>query len=259
MQHFIAYHNAQKMGNEYGTSGELGFLSRKPGVLKQALGNTVWVIQGVRTGGRTLFTLCGAYVAEQLHPQTDSQNTFRISGRSLRLFKPPLPLNGLDWFQTLFESQRNFSLGFNRISDESVIEALNTLLAASQTTLPDSNAASGAQSAEEGELRLQQHFIRERDRTLVAEKRRQVLSKLGRLRCEACEFDFAAFYGELGRELCEVHHVTPLSRSASTVLTRLDDLAILCANCHRLIHRTDPMITVAALREIVAKRRSTKA
>lgn len=259
MQHFIAYHNAQKMGHEYGASGKLSFLSRKPGVLKQALGNTVWVIQGVRTGGHTRFTLCGAYVAEQLHPPAESQNTFRISGRSLRLFEPQLSLNGLEWFQTLFESQRNFSLGFNRISDEPVIKALNSLLAESQASLPESKTASSAQSAEEGELRLQWHFTRERDRTLVAEKRRQVLSEHGRLRCEACEFDFAAFYGELGRDFCEVHHLTPLSRTSSTVMTHLDDLAILCANCHRVIHQTDPMITVEALREIVAKRRSTSA
>ena len=56
MKHFIAYHSAQRMGREYGAPGELLFLSKKIGLLKQAVGNTVWVVQGLPNGKNS--TVC---------------------------------------------------------------------------------------------------------------------------------------------------------------------------------------------------------
>ena len=56
MNHFIAYHSAQRMGREYGAPGELLFLSKKIGLLKQAVGNTVWVVQGLPNGKNS--TVC---------------------------------------------------------------------------------------------------------------------------------------------------------------------------------------------------------
>ena len=59
----------------------------------------------------------------------------------------------------------------------------------------------------------------------------------GALRCEGCGFDFAATYGELGHGFAECHHVVPLADLRAGSRTRLSDLVILCANCHRMIHR----------------------
>ncbi|MGJ3559785.1 HNH endonuclease [Streptomyces sp. INA 01156] len=53
----------------------------------------------------------------------------------------------------------------------------------------------------------------------------------------------------------EVHHVTPLYVSGVRKTT-LDDLACLCANCHRMCHRSRPgesWRTPAALRELIRK------
>ena len=41
-----------------------------------------------------------------------------------------------------------------------------------------------------------------------------------------------------GQRIFEVHHLSPLSKAATPVRTTLDDLAILCANCHRAVHAT---------------------
>ncbi len=123
MEHFIAYHSAKTMGYELESSDELRFLSRKFGVLKKAVGNTVWVVQGIPNGKRTAFSLCGAYVAA------------------------------------------------------------------------------------------------------------------------------------LGEGFCEVHHLVPLSASAESVTTTLNDLAVLCSNCHRIIHRSTPMLSVAELSKVVARGR----
>jgi 5-methylcytosine-specific restriction enzyme A len=62
-------------------------------------------------------------------------------------------------------------------------------------------------------------------------------------------------YGELGRGHAECHHTLPLSEAAFVRKTRLRDLAIVCANCHRMLHRGRPRISVEALRELMFNRR----
>jgi predicted HNH restriction endonuclease len=61
----------------------------------------------------------------------------------------------------------------------------------------------------------------------------------GRLICEVpgCGFDFEAVYGQLGEGFAEVHHLRSLSEMDGPVLTTLADLSVVCANCHRMIHR----------------------
>lgn len=129
MKHFIAYHSAQRMGREYGAPGKLLFLSKKLGLLKQAVGNTVWVVQGLPNGNKTGYTLCGAYVADSIAPETPSSELYVIHGNQGTDFVPPVPLNQLSWFPAFLKSQSNFSLGFNRISDDSVILALSAIQA----------------------------------------------------------------------------------------------------------------------------------
>jgi predicted HNH restriction endonuclease len=74
-----------------------------------------------------------------------------------------------------------------------------------------------------------------------------VLRATGSLVCEVsgCGFDFFRTYGELGREFAECHHRVPLSLLAGVRETRLEDLAIVCANCHRMLHRGK--LTIAEL------------
>jgi hypothetical protein len=67
--------------------------------------------------------------------------------------------------------------------------------------------------------------------------------------CEACDFDFEAKYGELGREYIECHHVDPLGkRDNPSTSTSVRDVRMLCANCHRMVHRSRPILPVEELR-----------
>ena len=257
MEHFIAYHSAKTMGYELESSDELGFLSRKFGVLKKAVGNTVWVVQGIPDGKKTAFSLCGAYVADRVDVEDPDSNLYVISGHRVKEFVPPVPLNSLDWFPALLKSQSNFSLGFNRLSDETIVQALATLQAEgnqspSTSTLPDIDLLA---TGTEGAARLVSHLRRERNRVLVDAKKAATLSVNGSLCCEACGFDFSVAYGALGEGFCEVHHLVPLSASAESVTTTLDDLAVVCSNCHRVIHRSTPMLSVAELSKVVARGR----
>lgn len=121
--------------------------------------------------------------------------------------------------------------------------------------LPDVDLAD--EGGSEGALRLRSHLVRERKRSRVSAKKRKVLDKEGRLRCEVCDFDFEHFYGVIGKGFCEVHHRTPLAEVEGQVTTKLKDLAILCSNCHRMAHRK-PMPTLDELRAMIieAKRKS---
>lgn len=95
----------------------------------------------------------------------------------------------------------------------------------------------------EGRVLERRHKSRERNKSLIAKKLKQMQDKGLSLVCEACSFDFQKVYGPLGAGFIEFHHRRPLSETGETK-TRLQDLAPLCANCHRMIHRTKPLATV---------------
>lgn len=110
--------------------------------------------------------------------------------------------------------------------------------------LPDVDQS---QSILEGNPRLVTHLRRERNSAIVKAKKDAILRATGKLCCEACGFDFKDVYGELGEDFCEAHHLQPLSKADGIVKTELEDLAIVCSNCHRIIHRTDPMLSILSL------------
>lgn len=72
--------------------------------------------------------------------------------------------------------------------------------------------------------------------------------------CQACGFDFGATYGDLGAEYIEAHHLQPLGEMPEGVPKEQDpkvDFAVLCANCHRMIHRKDAPKSVEDLASLI--------
>lgn len=100
---------------------------------------------------------------------------------------------------------------------------------------------------EEGGVIMRLHKRYERDAKLVAEKRKAAASA-GKLACEVCGFNFQAAYGELGAGYIEVHHTKPVHTLVAGSKTKLTDLALLCANCHRMAHRRRLPVTIDELR-----------
>lgn len=92
----------------------------------------------------------------------------------------------------------------------------------------------------EGRLLLELHKRRERSSKAVRDKKAQVLKAHGRLACEVCGFDFHEHYGPHGYGFAECHHIRPLHTLERRQKTRPSDLAIVCANCHRMLHRKSP-------------------
>tara|TARA_R110000787_G_scaffold268237_1_gene374695 strand:+ start:142 stop:831 length:690 start_codon:yes stop_codon:yes gene_type:complete len=91
--------------------------------------------------------------------------------------------------------------------------------------------------ASEGRARLRIHLRRERSRKLI----QTFKASLKDFACEACGQDMEAIYGELGAGYIEAHHKVPVATIEDGGKTRLSDLAALCANCHRIIHRNGLM------------------
>ena len=102
----------------------------------------------------------------------------------------------------------------------------------------------------EGSRVLRKHLWVERDYRLVNAKKKAVLASTGRLACEVCGFDFHATYGTRGKGFCEAHHIRSLARGGKRK-TRLADLAVVCSNCHRIMHRGDRVLTPPELRHLM--------
>lgn len=78
-------------------------------------------------------------------------------------------------------------------------------------------------------------------------------------RCVACGFDFGVAYGPLGEGFIEVHHKEMISTVApGTVVNPAEDLIPVCANCHAMLHRRRPPLTVEELRTAMDTARSNQ-
>lgn len=67
--------------------------------------------------------------------------------------------------------------------------------------------------------------------------------------CQCCGFSFEQRYGQLGLAFIHVHHVKPLADIKETyVVDPILDLVPLCANCHAMVHRVNPALSVEELK-----------
>lgn len=105
--------------------------------------------------------------------------------------------------------------------------------------------------AVEGEVLFRLHKLRERSADLVKKKKQIVFSATEKLECEICQFDFSRIYGKIGKGYIECHHRVPLHQLTAARKTTIADLALVCANCHRMLHRSINTLTVEQLRKIV--------
>ena len=112
------------------------------------------------------------------------------------------------------------------------------------------------EDGEEGRILTRTHRYRERDPSLVKRKKDRVLAAQGVIACEVCGFNFGKAYGERGDGFIECHHTKPVSELEPGGRTNLADLALVCSNCHRMIHRRRPWLSLEVLKSQVDSRRA---
>ena len=67
--------------------------------------------------------------------------------------------------------------------------------------------------------------------------------------CAICGFNFENFYGNIGKNIIEVHHKIPLYMiRKSYEVNPIKDLIPVCPNCHRVIHSKKPAYQIEVLR-----------
>jgi HNH endonuclease len=119
--------------------------------------------------------------------------------------------------------------------------------------LPESDESrypEGAQS-----FRLHRHL--ERDGNLPTRAKERRLEEVGTLECDTCGFNFSRIYGELGEGFIEAHHTVPISEMTVVRNTKLEELALVCSNCHRMLHRGTRLMTVSELRSMIGSHDET--
>ena len=90
----------------------------------------------------------------------------------------------------------------------------------------------------------------ERDRRL----RKQAILIHGTT-CKACGTNFESKYGEHGKDFIHVHHKKPISEyGGSKKVDPETDMAVLCPNCHSMIHRfRDKTLSVEEVAALLQK------
>lgn len=86
-----------------------------------------------------------------------------------------------------------------------------------------------------------------------AKARRSCIQHHG-LNCAACGFNFKTVYGQLGDEFIHVHHIVPIgSLGDEYTVDPVKDLIPVCPNCHAMIHRVNPPLSITQMRDILQK------
>ena len=72
--------------------------------------------------------------------------------------------------------------------------------------------------------------------------------------CRGCDNVLEEIYGPLGANVIHVHHIVPVSQMGSSYrLDPIKDLIPLCPNCHTIIHRENPPLSLGNLRQMLGK------
>lgn len=104
----------------------------------------------------------------------------------------------------------------------------------------------------EGRLLVRIHAYKERDRTFVQRAKKYYRDKNGGvLTCDVCGLDPVQLYGEDGERCIEAHHKVPIEELQPDSVTRVEEMAMVCASCHRMIHSKKPCRTIEEVRLLI--------
>ena len=103
---------------------------------------------------------------------------------------------------------------------------------------------------DEGKSKIVTMKTKERNREIIRKAKQLFKDKHdNKLFCEVCGFDFNKVYGSIGEDFIECHHTIPISSLCDGGITRIEDLVMVCSNCHSMIHRNDKLLSVDDLKK----------
>jgi 5-methylcytosine-specific restriction enzyme A len=149
--------------------------------------------------------------------------------------------------------ERGRGLSYSKIDEEvftelashpekvsSLAETIRKAIDLDETERNSSQATASIEELEwefaEGRLLTSIHVRRERSpkvrQALIAHRKES-----GLLACDLCHWSCGSASSAFKDAAFEAHHLVPLALLIEGRKTKLGDVALLCANCHRLIHR----------------------
>lgn len=88
------------------------------------------------------------------------------------------------------------------------------------------------------------------------ERSSKIIKKVKKLlgyQCQACESDLTKIYGKIAENYIEAHHLKPIHLDIGSKQTRdIKDFAVLCPNCHRMIHRSEYISDLAGFKKTLS-------
>lgn len=113
----------------------------------------------------------------------------------------------------------------------------------------------------EGNSVLATHLRYERDSSFIKRIKEKALSNNLMLNCEICGFSFLDTYGLVGRGFIEAHHINPLNEREGKQVTKKGDIALVCSNCHRMLHRkiSDKYLSIEDIKKNIITRHNNLA
>lgn len=163
---------------------------------------------------------------------TSSDTAFYEAGNICATFYPAMQLPRED--QLVADLHAMLQLYEALVSEVTNLEA---------STIQEDDVPPKLEYEDASQFRLHKRI--ERNAKLV----RQVKNALG-YSCQVCSINFGELYGEIGKDYIEAHHLTPLAslKGQKIAMRPKKDFAVLCANCHRMIHRSGCVANVEEFR-----------
>jgi len=100
--------------------------------------------------------------------------------------------------------------------------------------------------AEEGEQYKAERKFRERNRALI-----EIKKENSEYICEVCGMIFEKNYGKIGKKYIIAHHLIAIGGRKKSAKTTLADIALVCSNCHDMLHKKKPPYKIDELKRIL--------
>jgi 5-methylcytosine-specific restriction protein A len=156
-----------------------------------------------------------------MHRKDDKEGRAKIGGFTPKLTKRKLSRVGGDWFASDYDDVSSITLAEEIVSPEKYSEG--TRVAVTINAYERNPKARAACIAHHGHI------------------------------CAVCGFNFASVYGDIGKGFIHVHHVVPIGKIGKEYeIDPVKDLIPVCPNCHAMIHRAEPPLTVDQLRQHIS-------
>lgn len=247
MEQYIAYHKSHNQGPYTVIDGLFWASSNvyKSSTANQMLGNRIWIIQA--EGNKPfIYRIVASFILENVNKIVLPDFSHTFTGRRGILFDPGVQINEYTWFHNFRQRCGNFQR-MKRLQekDSELLEEITDLVRRDHIDIleiaePHTSYVEGAVS---------KALIKRYERSPEA---REKCIHVNGTTCSVCEFDFEQKYGALGKGFIHIHHMVPIASCGGAYnIDPVNDLKPVCPNCHAMLHRRTPPLSINELKYIL--------